>query len=349
MRRSELLYEVPPFDQRIFAFRHPLIQEVAYRSLLKERRRLLHASVAAGITELHKDRGDEQAALLAYHLEQSGEKLQAAQQNVRAAMWVGANDPTQALRNWKKVRELLAEQPSAQMINYLRMLASGQIMNFGWREGISPIEAKIYFDEAKELAAITGDMRANALIHAVYGRILANGGSVDEYVARVNEAKALADQGNDESIKVTLKAVLSHALWLSGRLAEALRVNLEAADGANKITQADRETLGFDIEFWLKAIRGRTLVVMDRTDEALPLLDELLALNDTQIDVTHHAMPSFAYIDIACAQGNAGLAQQHADRALSLAVKSGSPYLRVYAQASRGLAHAIRRASYLGH
>jgi class 3 adenylate cyclase len=43
LRRSELLYDVPPFEQRLLAFRHPLIQEVAYRSLLHDRRRELHS------------------------------------------------------------------------------------------------------------------------------------------------------------------------------------------------------------------------------------------------------------------------------------------------------------------
>ena len=46
---AELLYDVPPFEQRLLAFRHPLIQEVAYRSLLHERRRELHSKVAQAI------------------------------------------------------------------------------------------------------------------------------------------------------------------------------------------------------------------------------------------------------------------------------------------------------------
>ena len=33
------------------------------------------------------------------------------------------------------------------------------------------------------------------------------------------------------------------------------------------------------------------------------------------------------------------MAQEHAERAFSIAVRSGNPYLRVYTQASRGLAH----------
>jgi adenylate cyclase len=237
LRQAELLYDVPPFEQRLLAFRHPLIQEVAYRSLLHERRRELHSKVAQAIESLFKDHAEERASLLAYHLEQAGENLKAAQQNMRAAIWIGANDPSQALRSWKKVRELLANLPPSQPINYLKMMASGQIVNFGWREGISAQDALVYFEEAKQLAVALGDVRANALIHAAYGRILANGGSADEYVEKIREATAIADQGNDPSVQVTLKAVLCHALRLSGFMAEALQMNIEATEGAHKIVR----------------------------------------------------------------------------------------------------------------
>ena len=86
---------------------------------------------------------------------------------MRAAVWIGAKDPSQALRSWMKVRELLSDQPPSKPIDYLRMMACEQIVNFGWREGISAEDALVYFDEAKQLALAMGDMRANALIHAV--------------------------------------------------------------------------------------------------------------------------------------------------------------------------------------
>src|SRR6266403_1542868 len=341
LRRSELLYDVPPFEQRLLAFRHPLIQEVAYRSLLQDRRREFHSKVAQAIETLFKDRADERASLLAYHLEQAGENLKAAQQNMRAAVWIGANDPSQALRSWRKVRELLSDQPSSTPIDYLRMMACGQVVNFGWREGMSADDAKVYFEEAKQLALALGDLRANALIHAAYGRILANGGSADEYVEKIREAKAIADEGNDPSVQITLKAVLCHALWLSGRMREALQMNIEAMDRAHEIVQFDSQTLGFDIEIWLAALRGRTLVMLDRQEEARPFLDRILQLEEGQVDALHYVIPSLAYVDLAWAEGNIGLAQMHADRAFSLAIKSGNPYLRVYAQASRGLSHIV--------
>jgi class 3 adenylate cyclase/tetratricopeptide (TPR) repeat protein len=339
LRRAELLYDVPPFEQRLLAFRHPLIQEVAYRSLLHERRRELHSAVARAIENVFKDSADERASLLAYHLEQAGETLKAAQQHMRAAVWVGANDPSQALRSWKKVRELLADQPPSQPIDYLRMAACGQIVNFGWREGMSAEEAAVYFDEAKRLAIAAGDMRANALIHAAYGRILANGGSADEYVEKIREAIAIADAGNDPSVQVMLKAVLCHALRLSGHMSEALQMNIEATNRAGEIVKFDRQTLGFDIEIWLTAMRGQTLVMLGRGEEARPFLDRILALEEGPVDAIHYVIPSLAYVDLAWSRGDTRMAQEHADRAFALAMKSGNAYLRVYSQACRGLSH----------
>ena len=220
-------------------------------------------------------------------------------------------------------------------------MASGQIVNFGWREGISAQDALLYFEEAKQLALALGDMRANALIHAAYGRILANGASADEYVEKVREAKAIADQGSDPSVQITLKAILCHALRTSGRMSEALQLNIEAMDRAHEIVKFDRQTLGFDIDVWLSVMRGQTLVMLGRGEEARTFLDRILQLDSGQVDALHHMIPSLAYVDLAWAEGNIGLADEHAERAFSIALKTGNPYLRVYAQACRGLSHIV--------
>jgi class 3 adenylate cyclase/tetratricopeptide (TPR) repeat protein len=341
LRRVELVHELAPYEQGVHAFRHPLIQEVAYRSLLQERRRELHGAVANAMEAHFKHRGEELASVLAYHLEQAGEMLKAAQAAARSAIWVGANDASQALRGWKKVRELLAPLPPDPPADYLRMMACGQIVNFGWREGISSGEAEVYFEEARSLALASNNMRANALIHAGYGRILAASGSADEYVAKIREAEALAGGSIDASLQVTLKAVLCHALRLAGKMSEALALNTEAMGRVHEIVTFDRQMLGFDIEPWLIAMRGQTLVVLGRGDEARPHLDRVIQMDPGQIDVTHHVMPSIAYVDLAWAEGDCNLARFHAERAFSMAVKSGSPYVRVYAQACRGLSHIV--------
>jgi predicted ATPase/class 3 adenylate cyclase len=340
LRQAELVYDLPPYERGVHAFRHPLIQDVTYKSLLKERRKSIHAAVANAI-QSYKDFKEERAALLAYHFEQAGETLKAAQLNMRAAIWAGSSDPSQALRSWKKVRELLADQPASQSNDYLRMMACGQIVNYSWREGTSAEDARAYYDEAKKLAVAVGDVRANALINAAYGRILANGGSADEYVERIREAAALAEPGSDESVKVTLKAVLCHALRLSGKMSEALELNVEALNRVHEVVKLDQQTLGFDINTWLVALRGQTLVVLGRGDEARPYLENVMNEPEETTDPIHFAIPSLAYVDLAWSEGDPSTAQLHAARSFSLAAKSGNPYLRVYAQASRGLAHIV--------
>ena len=203
------------------------------------------------------------------------------------------------MRSWKKVRELLADQPASKPNDYLRMMASGQIVNHSWREGISADDALTYYEEAKELAIALGDVRANALINAAYGRILANGGSSDEYVERIREATVIAEPSSDESVKVTLKAVLCHALRLSGRMSEALELNVEALSRAHEIVKFDRQTLGFDINTWLIAMRGQTLVMLGRGDEARHYLETVMAEPEETTDPIHFAIPSLAYVDLA--------------------------------------------------
>ena len=72
---QELLQETGSDEE--YRFWHPLTQEVAYASLLAERRRRLHAAVAEAMTVKESDRLDELAAVLAWHWEQAGRRLEA--------------------------------------------------------------------------------------------------------------------------------------------------------------------------------------------------------------------------------------------------------------------------------
>lgn len=341
LRRAELLYELPPFSKSIHAFRHPLIQDVAYQSLLQSRRRELHKAAADAFAEHFKDQLDEHSGLIAYHLEQAGELLGAAQAHARAAIWIGARDPSQALRSWIKTRELLADQPSSKTVDYLRMMACGQVVNFGWREGIPVEEGRVYFEEAKQIASSAGNLQANAMIHAGFGRLLAVRGSADEYAAKAQEAVALGKLANDASLEVMLKAGLCHALRLAGRLNEALVVNIEATERAHEVNKLHRQMLGFDIEPWLTALRGQLLLTLGRYDDARTFLDRVIQMDSSQINVADHVMPSISYVDLAWLTDDVLLARQHAERAFTLAHRSGSPYLQTYATAARGLSHIV--------
>jgi class 3 adenylate cyclase/tetratricopeptide (TPR) repeat protein len=81
--RMELLDRGDRPDELVF--RHALIREVAYGTLLKRRRRELHARAAAAIAELWPDRLEEQLGVLAYHHRGAGEIDSARECHARAA------------------------------------------------------------------------------------------------------------------------------------------------------------------------------------------------------------------------------------------------------------------------
>src|SRR5262249_42949858 len=67
LQGAEFLYETRLFPDQVYTFKHALTHEVAYSSLLQERRRALHAQIVAALETLAGDRRDEQVDLLAQH------------------------------------------------------------------------------------------------------------------------------------------------------------------------------------------------------------------------------------------------------------------------------------------
>jgi predicted ATPase len=67
LQAAEFLYETSLFPERAYTFKHALTHEVAYGSLLQERRRTLHARIVEALEALAGDRRDDQVERLAQH------------------------------------------------------------------------------------------------------------------------------------------------------------------------------------------------------------------------------------------------------------------------------------------
>jgi class 3 adenylate cyclase/tetratricopeptide (TPR) repeat protein len=67
LQAAEFLYEPHLFPEHAYTFKHALTYEVAYGSLLQERRRALHAQIGEALETLAGDRPAEQAEPLAHH------------------------------------------------------------------------------------------------------------------------------------------------------------------------------------------------------------------------------------------------------------------------------------------
>lgn len=339
--RAELIQLQSSGESQRYAFRHPLIQEVAYGTQLKARRAGLHALVAAAMEQFYHDRLGEYAALLAYHFEAAGQLVRAAQYAASAAMWIGSTDTAQAIKHWHKVRLLMQDQPGSKENDGLFIMASAQVSWLGWREGLTADEARPYIDEALRRARKIDDTMIPMLLF-VQGRItVASGGSADTYVDLVKEALSLLQPGGDSGRRATLNACLSHALGWSGLLREALWANDRAMDGISSIGKFDSQFLGYSVEHWAVSLRGRLLVRLGQLAEAQECFERMMQVQGTLIDPTLQIIAHLGYVDIAWCQRNVTLAEHHASRMEEIADRHASPYLRVFAFAGKGIARSI--------
>jgi len=84
LQTAEFIHEQPAFPETKFMFKHALTQEVAYNSLLVERRNLLHEFIGNAIEKVFGDRLSEYYSDLAHHFSRSNNVAKAAQYLMRA-------------------------------------------------------------------------------------------------------------------------------------------------------------------------------------------------------------------------------------------------------------------------
>jgi predicted ATPase len=85
LRALELIYEKVAHPELAFMFKHALTHDVAYESVLDERRRQLHRTIGLAIEELYADRLAELYETLAHHFERAEEWARALEYHERAA------------------------------------------------------------------------------------------------------------------------------------------------------------------------------------------------------------------------------------------------------------------------
>jgi class 3 adenylate cyclase len=157
LQALEIIYEQGLLPEPAYIFKHAVIQDVAYNSLLMQRRKALHRAVGEAIEELYQDRLEEHYAELAHHFTQ-GEVWDKALGYLRQA---GAKAAAQSAH-----REAVAYMEQAlAVLQHLPeshdMLAQAIDLRIDLRQSLYPlgeIERLLdYLREAEALATALGD------------------------------------------------------------------------------------------------------------------------------------------------------------------------------------------------
>ena len=209
------------------AFRHPLAQEVAYRTQLLDRRRGTHAAIARALLTVYGPAAAAHAALLAHHFDEAGERLEAARWHEQAGRRAARSDPADGVRHCRRVTALLAAVPESRETLMLELTSRIAQLEIGRIAGIEERGARDLFEEARAVAERLQDKAGHAFLLASYGRLCGLAGDVRQYLACAERATELAE-GSDAMFEFEMRSVLAHAQLAVGRLGPA-RATVERA------------------------------------------------------------------------------------------------------------------------
>ena len=193
-----------------YVFHHPLIRTVAYESQLKSDRAELHRRLAAAIESRDPASADENAALIAEHLEAAGDLHAAYGWHMRAATWATNRDITAARLSWERA-EKIADALPADDPNRAAMRIAPRTMLCGsaWRVHVNVAGDR--FEELRELCAAAGDKASLAI--AMAGLVMDHvyQGRMREASQLASEAMALIESIGDPTLTVGLSFAAIYA------------------------------------------------------------------------------------------------------------------------------------------
>jgi class 3 adenylate cyclase/tetratricopeptide (TPR) repeat protein len=219
----EIIYEKGLPQEPAYIFKHAVIQDVAYNSLLRERRRHLHRAVGYALEELYPDRIAEHYEELAHHFSQgedwakafeyfahSGDRAKDASANPVALEWYARALEAAARVPSEVSRKRLAE------VHQRR----GQILTAVARLDEAIAEAQ----RMLELARAEADRRleAEALTDMAYAHYMAlSWDHIPDLKRCIAEAFAIAQEIGDDRLLARTLFVVASIDQMEARLSEA--------------------------------------------------------------------------------------------------------------------------------
>jgi len=341
--QSEFLYETALYPEIEYGFKHPLTQEVVYRSQLRLQREARHAKVLRAIEATSADLLDERAALLAHHAELAGEFGEAAKWHARAAEGPDANDPKELLSHWRSVRRLARKAGSNPELLPLGATACARILALGWRLGLEKAEAEELFEEGCARAEKDSNLALRSVVTGSYGAQLGiNWGSASQYLHYTNEATRLAEEAGATTLALAMRSYVGYALWFRGHSGAMLDHCEKMLREMPPDPSLGKVETGYSPYVGCLHIRGEGLAYAGRLLESSVAMDQAARIAR---EVNEHQVAtwinSFRVNHVFWTGGYTGAAMDWAREALYHAEKFDTALQRSIALAALGTAHIL--------
>ena len=267
LQLAEFIYEQPAVSDVEYTFKHALTQEVAYGSMLSDRRSELHRRVAAAIESLYGERLEDHYVELAHNYSRAGECAKAVQYlSLAGERALAQSAHAEAVAHLTTGLDLLKTLPQgvARDREEMRMqLALGVASNVV--NGTSSNETEAAFSRAYELCRRGGE--SPDLVRASAGLVMAHlfRGAVHKARNASQEILEVADRIQDPSTVATAHFIRGFVLSFLPELSQA-RERLEQAVA---MFESVPELSGLRPRLMAPAYLGRVLWLLGFPDQAL--------------------------------------------------------------------------------
>jgi tetratricopeptide (TPR) repeat protein len=271
----------PP--EATYSFKHALVQDAAYGTLVRDQRRRLHSSIAKVLVERFPSLVESQPEVVAHHFTEAGLASEAIAYWRKAGHLASARSANrEAVTSYERALHLLKAQPETRetLEQAIDLRFDLRTAHFQLGEGFDRILA--YLREAEGLARRLNDQRRLGQLSDHLCHIHINSGHPREAIGFGQNAQAIAESLGDVALQVTATLNLGWAYHFAGddRSAEPLiRKVLGLLEGDRR-----RERFGQTIFpavaalgylTWILAEQGRFAESMARGEEATRLAEAL--------------------------------------------------------------------------
>jgi hypothetical protein len=213
---AELIDQVTPGAE--YAFRHPLIHAVAYESQLKSDRAEAHRRLAAAIEAHEPESADQNAALIAEHLQAAGDQGAAYGWHMRAAAWATNRDIAAARISWERARQIADTLPGDYADRTaMRIAPRTMLCVSAWRAHANSFGD---FDELRQLCALAGDKASLAIAMTGLATELLWCGRAREASRLASEQMALLESIGDSTLTVAAAYVAIVIKFVTGEIGD---------------------------------------------------------------------------------------------------------------------------------
>jgi tetratricopeptide (TPR) repeat protein len=332
---ADLLFVDGVAPDSIYRFKHALIQEAAYESMLRSRRREIHAEIAEALVRLQPALVETAPETVATHLARAGDEAGAAEYWQKAGQLAQRNSAyREAVGAYQSALQHMSKQDRA-FVEVNRAIASVY-----FAAGEHELNLK-HLMEAATAAEASGDPVTMTEIAMQQCHVLSQFGGDPRQAVRIGRrALETANRLEDEALAYGVRFALGHACWIGGdydSVIELLLANLpENIRDPTKIR--DFGTAG-SLLLDSMLILSHTLAHRGHFDRAFAILERAQGLPqknafDSSILNNHHAR---AYLF----RGDADSAMLILQAAIEQATRDGVAFSLPWHQALLGYAYAL--------